>query len=182
MIDGQLRTNNIGDPRLIAAIEAVPREAFVPADKQGMAYVDIAIPLDGGRALNAPLVTTRLIAEAGVLPGEKILVLGLAPGYAAALVEAMGALVTSVSDDLESGAADGAPYDAIIVDGAIDMVPDALRDQLRDGGRLLTSWHDRGVTRLARATRAGQSLTLIPFAEMDAVRLPGFAAPKGFVF
>lgn len=182
MIAGQLRTNNVSDPRLLAAIEATPREAFLPADKQALAYVDIAIPLGEGRALNPPLVTTRLIAEAGILRGEKVLLVASVPGYAAALIEQMGASVTTVSDDMAGGAPEAAPFDAIIVDGAVEQTPDAFRDQLREGGRLLTGWAENGVTRLARAIRAGSSLALVPFAEMDAVRLPGFAAPRVFAF
>ena len=99
MVSNQLRTNNVGDPRIIAAMETVARERFVPVDRAALAYVDVPIPLGNGRALNAPLATARLITESGVKPGEKVLLVGSATGYAAALLAQLGAIVTALEVD-----------------------------------------------------------------------------------
>lgn len=205
MVSNQLRTNNVSDPRITAAMQAVARERFVPADRAALAYIDVPVPLGNGRALNAPLVTARLITESGVKAGEEVLLVGAATGYAAALLAELGAIVTALETDdalitaaratlgktaginlvcgpLNAGWRKGAPYDVIIVDGAIDVVPDAFAAQLATGGRILTGLVDKGVTRLASGRKAGQSVGLVPFADMEAVRLPGFAAAPVFSF
>lgn len=205
MVSNQLRTNNVSDPRIVAAMEAVARERFVPAERAALAYVDVPIPLGNGRALNAPLATARLIAESGVKAGEKVLLVGAATGYAAALLSELGAQVTALESDdallaaakaalgkspsvtlvsgpLAAGWRKGAPYDVILVDGAIEAVPAALSAQLAAGGRMLTGLVDDGVTRLALGCRAGDGVGLVPFADIETVRLPGFAKPPGFTF
>jgi len=205
MVSSQLRTNNVSDPRIVAAMQAVARERFVPAERAALAYVDVPIPLPAGRALNASLVTARLIAESDVKAGEKVLLVGAATGYAAALLAELGATVVALEVDeglaaaagaalgkttgvtfvtgvLEAGWRKGAPYDVILIDGAIEAVPAAIAAQLSDDGRLLTGLVDNGVTRLARGCKAGQGVALVPFADLETVRLPGFSAPSGFSF
>lgn len=205
MVSGQLRTNNVSDPRIVAALEAVARERFVPAERAALAYVDVPVPLAGGRALNTPLATARLIAESGVKPGERVLLVGAATGYAAAVLAELGAMVTALEVDealaacarkvlgkapgitvvagpLEAGWRKRAPYDVILVDGAVEMLPATFAAQLAVDGRLLTGLVDNGVTRLALGRRAGQEVSLVAFADLEAVRLPGFSAPSGFSF
>lgn len=205
MVSNQLRTNNVTDPRVLAALGSVAREAFVPAGRHGLAYVDVPIPLANGRALNTPLVTSRLIEAASVEPGEHVLLVGAATGYAAALLSALGAEVLALEEDetlmaharsaladaagvrlvtgpLTLGFDDGAPYDAIIIDGAVESVPAAIRNQLDDGGLLTTGTVADGVTRLSSGVKAGDSLALIPFLDVEVVPLPGFARPRVFSF
>jgi protein-L-isoaspartate(D-aspartate) O-methyltransferase len=200
MVSNQLRTNNVNDPRVVAAMEAVPREQFVPEDRRALAYVDVPIPLGNGRALNSPLATGRLITEAKVEPGEKVLLIGAATGYAAAVLVQLGAKVIGLEEDgdlsgstkspdvarvcgpLSAGWKKSAPYDVIIADGSIEVIPDTLRDQLVEGGRFLGGLLDGGVSRLVVGRRVGKSLSLIPFAEIETVRLPGFEKPKVFSF
>ena len=205
MVSSQLRTNNVSDPRIVAAMEAVARERFVPAERAALAYVDVPVPLGNGRALNAPLATARLIAESGVKAGEKVLIVGAATGYAAALLAELGARVTAlevdesllasarkalakvhgvslVSGRLEAGWRKGAPYDVILIDGAIEALPEVFAAQLSAGGRLLTGLVDKGVTRLALGRKAGSGVRLVSFAGLEAVPLPGFFAPSGFSF
>ncbi len=205
MVDSQLRTNAVSDPRVTAAIESVAREEFVPADRRATAYVDRAIPLSATRSMNPPLVTARLIVEAGIAPTDKVLVVGAASGYAAAVVaglanavialESDAALagaaktqlkglpnVTVISGDLAKGHAKGAPYDVILVDGAIEQVPDALIRQLAENGRLAAAVIDGGVSRLSIGYKAGAGFGLDPIMDADAVALPGFAKPKAFSF
>lgn len=203
MVSNQLRTNNVSDPRIVAAMQAIARERFVPAQRAALAYVDVPIPIGNGRALNAPLATARLITESGVRAGEKVLLVGAATGYAAALLAELGARVTAleaddalmatakaalgktdgitlVSGPLAAGWRKGAPYDVIIIDGAVEAVPDALAVQLAAGGRILTGLVDRSVTRLAAGRKTGQGVGLLAFADIEAVRLPGFETLKIF--
>lgn len=205
MVDSQLRTNAVSDPRVTAAIESVAREEFVPADRRATAYVDRAIPLSATRSMNPPLVTARLIVEAGIAPTDKVLVVGAASGYAAAVVAGLSSTVvalesdaalageaktqlkglpnvTVITGDLAKGHAKGAPYDVILVDGAIEQVPDALIRQLANTGRLAAAVMDGGVSRLSIGYKAGAGFGLDPIMDADAVALPGFAKPKAFSF
>lgn len=199
MVDSQLRTNNVNDPRLIAALSAVPRERFVPVEAQVAAYIDRPVPLGGGRALNAPLATARLLAEARPTATDRVLVIGSATGYAAALLSGLVASVTALEEDaalvpvetpgvryvsgpLAAGWAENAPYDLILIDGAVETVPKAISDQLVDGGRLATGLVERGVTRLAIGRRAGDGFGLVTILDAEAVNLPGFAPAPEFIF
>lgn len=198
MVQSQLRTSDVDDQRVVAAMAHLPREDFLPADRRAMAYIDRAVPLGGGRALNPPLATGRLLKEAGIAPGDKVLLIGAATGYSAALLLALGAQVTAVETvdgpepvasgaqivrgPLAAGAADGAPYDVLFIDGAVEEVPAALVQQLVDGGRVVTGLVQRGVTRLCSGSVAAGALGLASLADMEMVVLPGFAAPDSFVF
>lgn len=198
MVESQLRTSDVDDQRVIAAMAKVPREAYVPAERRSMAYVDRPIPLAGGRALNPPLVTGRLLTEAQIAPGDKVLLIGAATGYAAALLVDMGAVVTAVEEEgvleipvpgitvvrgaLNAGAADGAPYDVLFIDGAVEEVPATLVQQLAEDARVVTGVADRGVTRLSSGRVVVGALGLNSLVDIEMVVLPGFGAPKAFVF
>ncbi|HJT40300.1 protein-L-isoaspartate O-methyltransferase family protein [Novosphingobium sp.] len=198
MVESQLRTSDVDDQRVIAAMARVPREDFVPAERRAMTYVDRPIPLPNGRALNAPLVTGRLLREAQVEQGDRVLLIGAATGYSAALLSALGAQVTAVEEDggpelagfggtlvrgaLKDGAAAGAPYDLLFIDGAVEEVPAALVQQLADGARVVTGIVDRGVTRLCSGRVVGGVLGLASLTDIEMVVLPGFAIPERFVF
>jgi protein-L-isoaspartate(D-aspartate) O-methyltransferase len=199
MVDSQLRPNAVNDAVVIAAMALVPRERFVPAGREPFAYLDAPIPLPGGRALNAPLVTGRLLTEAHPLPGDRVLIIGSATGYAAAVVTRLVASVVALEEDigiepvpspgvryvqgpLVEGWPGDAPYDLILIDGAVEHVPAGIVEQLADGGRLATGIVDRGVTRLAIGRKAGSGFGLVTFADTGAVVLPGFSAPPSFSF
>lgn len=202
MIDSQLRTNDVTNGAVVAAMGAVAREEFVPASLAGVAYNDRALSIGRGRAINAPLVIGRLLVAAELTPGQPVLLIGGASGYTAALLAQLGVQVVAVESDgeliaaasskakvarwvegpLDAGAADGAPYDRIIIDGAVEQIPAALIDQLADGGRLVAGLIDGAVTRLVQGVKVDDTLTLRPFADMDAAPLPGFARPAGFAF
>ncbi len=200
MVTGQLRTTAVNDPRVVAAMAAVPRERFVPRDKQPLAYLDVSIPLGGGRALPPPMVTGKLLTEARVRGSDRVLVVGAATGYAAAVAARLGADVVAldtadapagpalpanvvrVHGPLADGWAEGAPYDVILIDGAVEQVPDALVRQLADGGRLATGLLVDRVAKLAVGVRSGDSFGLPAFAEAEVPELPGFAKPAGFRF
>jgi len=204
MIDSQLRTNDVINPAVIGAMAAVPREAHVPAALSGVAYMDRAIDLGGGRVLNPPLVIGRLLVAADIRPGARVLLVGAATGYTAALLARLGANVHAVEEQagllaaarsaaadatihwvegpLVAGAPKAAPFDRIVIDGAIETLPDALAAQLVEGGHIVAARREGNVTRLVRGVKAGGAIAIRPFADMDVAPLPGFDAPRGFQF
>lgn len=205
MVSNQLRTNAVSDSRLVAVMGRVPREAYLPLTVAGLAYRDTALPLGSGRAANVPIATGRLLNEAAIQTTDKVLLIGAAGGYAAAVIAELAASVVAVESDdallaiarhaltgddrvtivsgpLEQGHAAKAPYDVIVIDGAIAHVPQTLIDQLAIGGRLVSGLVDRGVTRLCTGRRSAGGFGLVDFADVDCVALPGFATPKQFVF
>jgi len=204
MVANQLRTTAVNDARVIAAMGAVPRERFVPQESAALAYIDRAIPLGAGRALNPPMTTGRLLTEAHPKAEDSALVIGGATGYAAALLAELVASVVSLEEDaallavarqapastrvsivegpLAAGWKKKAPYDLILIDGAVEVVPQAIIDQLADGGRLAAAIIDRGVARLSLGKRSGKGFGLVAFADAEAVPLPGFTQPKSFSF
>lgn len=205
MVASQLRTNAVSDARVVAAMARVPREDFLPEGVRRLAYRDTAVPLGHGRSANVPIATGRLLTEAGVLATDKVLLIGAAGGYTAALLGMLAASVVAVESDpalitlarvalanyvnvaliegaLEAGSPDGAPYDLLMIDGAVEHVPETLVTQLRAGGRVVTGLTDRGVTRLAAGRKSEGGFGLSDFADIDCVPLPGFARPKVFSF
>ncbi|MBX9860445.1 MAG: protein-L-isoaspartate O-methyltransferase, partial [Sphingomonas sp.] len=169
------------------------------------AYADVKLPLVGARTTNLPVATGRLLTQAVLKPSDRVLLIGAAGGYTAAVLDGLvGAVVavecdptlatlaraalaampnvTLVEGPLEAGYSAGAPYDAIIVDGAIEQVPQALVDQLAVGGRLVAGVIDRGVCRLSLGTRSTGGFGVADFVDFDAAHLPGFAVATGFVF
>jgi len=207
MVDNQLRTNNINNPTIVAALATIPREPFVPANSQAAAYIDRGLPLGGGRSLNPALTTARLISELDATVDQSILLIGAATGYAAAILASLGARVTAVEESpellatakaalqgfdritlvsaaLPSGAPETGPYDALIIDGAVEQLPESLLSQLVDGAVIVTGMIDQGVTRLGRAVHVAGTTTIhpLPFIDLECVRLPGFAPPPRFTF
>ena len=202
MVVSQLRTTGVSDARVVSAMGEVARERFVPADKARVAYADMSLPIGDGRALNPPMVTGRLLTEAQVQPGDHALVVGAALGYTAAVLAKLGVTVVALEEDAEladagrkalpgatwvkgplaAGARKGAPYSLIVLDGAVEQIPQALIDQLADGGRLVGAVEEDGVSRLVVGVRAGRGFGIKPFADADTGRLPGFAKPAAFSF
>lgn len=206
MVTSQLRPSGVNDPRVIAAMALVPREAFVPADRIAFAYSDRPVPLGGGREMNAPIVTGRLLNELRLVDGERVLLIGAGYGYAAALLATLGAVVTAVEEDprlaaaarialapgheevtlvearLAAGHADGGPYDIIFIDGAVERIPNTLVAQLVDGGRLAAVLATGAVGRLVIGRRSGAGFGTDAFADGEGVRLPGFGRAPTFTF
>lgn len=205
MVASQLRPNAVNDPRVVMAMARVPREDFVPADVRELAYLDRAIPAGGGREINLPMATGRLLTEAYLTATDRVLLIGAAGGYAAAILAGIVAHVTAVEQDpalvglarsalagvpnvelveaaLSAGYAEGAPYDVLLIDGSVESVPATLIDQLKPGGRIATGLADQGVIRLASGRKTAGGFGLAPFVDSDCVRLPGFSTPTGFRF
>lgn len=200
MVDSQLRPQGVNDPAVLAAMSVVPREKFVPEDQKPLAYIDRAVPLGEGRALPAPAVLGLLLTGLATLPGERALVVGANSGYSAAVLSKMGLQVTALESSeslaeaarknkvsivlgpLSEGTKKGAPYDLILVDGAIEQIPDALIEQLVEGGRIGGAIVEQGITRLFIGRRAGGGFGFHPISDASTPRLPGFERPKAFTF
>ena len=207
MVDGQIRTADVTNPNLIAAMAAVPRELFVPPAMASQAYRDGDVSLGHGRALLRPIVLGKLLQGAVIGGADRVLVVGCGTGYSAAVLAHMGAAVIALEEDadlarqaqaalaeagagqvklvtgpLTAGWPDGAPYDLILVDGAIEVAPDALGRQLNPTGRLAAVF-GRGPAAKAMIYHLIEGhLVGRPIFDAAAPVLPGFAAPPAFVF
>ena len=200
MVDSQLRAEGIADPAVLAAMGAVPREDFVAEGLRPIAYSDRAIPLAAKRALMPPAALGQLIQALAPVPGDRVLVVGAGTGYSAAILTAMGVAVTALESDsalaaiargqgiaiadgpLASGYPADAPYDFILIDGAVEELPEAIIDQLAEGGRLAAALAEGGVTRLAVGTRTGKAFGMRIFADAAVSVVPGFFRASAFVF
>jgi protein-L-isoaspartate(D-aspartate) O-methyltransferase len=181
MIDSQLRVSGVNDPAVLAAMDAVPREEFVPEALKATAYIDRALPLGQGQALPAPLVSGRMLTEAGIAPGEAVLVVSPA-GYLSALAARIGANVTTLAPAEAAAGKKGAAVSLILIDGAIEQLPANLAARLAEGGRIVTGLAERGVTRLAVGRKVGGEVALLPLADMGMPVLADFAAAKRWSF
>ncbi len=185
MVRAQLRDRGIADERVLAAMETVPRELFVGETQRSLAYADEALPIESGQTISQPYVVARMTELLGIRPGDRILEIGTGSGYQAAVLAALGCLVTSIerhadlaeqarsrlaqwppADSVEVrvgdgtlGAPDGAPWDGIIVTAAGPTVPSTLREQLADGARLVMPVGDRSRQELIVVRRHGNEWT-----------------------
>lgn len=163
MVDNQLRTNRISDPAVLSAMGAVPRELFLPKSLHGVAYADEDLHLSDGKFIIEPLVFARLLQAADIGREDVVLMIGCNTGYSAAVASKLAAtvifiqqnddtatriqpildqveadnVVAAVHDNPIAGDPDQAPFDVIMVIGAVDGVPNALIEQLNDDGRLV---------------------------------------------
>jgi protein-L-isoaspartate(D-aspartate) O-methyltransferase len=207
MVDNQLRTAGITDRRVLGAMGEVPRELFVPEVRRGLAYIDEAIPVGGARKLGAPAPFAKLIQLAEVDGADHVLDLGCGTGYSAAVLGRLAASVVAVESDpglaatarstlaamgasnvavvegtLETAGKAKGPYDAIVIEGAVEQVPDALFAQLKPEGRLVALLAEAGRPAVAHLfARSGKGIA--SRAVFDA-QLPPLAARQddSFVF
>ena len=200
MVDSQLKPLGVSDPVVIDAMASVQREQFVEEHWRPFAYTDRAIPIGDGRLLSAPAVLGQLLSELVPQEGQRALVVGAGTGYSAAVLSAIGLDVVAleVSSELASqarsngvkvlegalpeGHTKGAPYDQILIDGAVQYLPDALVEQLADRGRLGAALIERGVTRLIVGRKAGDAFGYLSIGDSGVPVLPGFTRPRAFTF
>ncbi|MDX6749454.1 protein-L-isoaspartate O-methyltransferase [Geminicoccaceae bacterium 1502E] len=183
MVENQLRPSRIDDPRLLAAMGEVPRELFLPKPLRGVAYSDDDIELDHGHFLLEPLALAKMLQVAQLRSDEVALVIGCSTGYAAAVMARLAAtvfLLVEPDEDvtaldrllnelgcanvliqqgpLREGLPSQAPFDAILLPGTVREVPAALREQLGDGGRLVTVVSDRHAGRVTLFSKVGGAI------------------------
>ena len=183
MIDSQLRTSGVNEPFVIARMGTVAREDFVPESAKAIAYMDRAVPLGDGKALAAPLVHGKMLAEARPELDDTVLVVENGAGYLAELVKPLVSKVDTKSvEDVASGKKGRKTYTLILVDGAIEQLPSSLAKRLEDNGRIVTGVVERGVTRLASGRMVSGKVVLQPLADIGIPVLHAFDKPKEWSF
>lgn len=185
MVDAQLRGRDIRDPRVLAAMGAVPREAFVEQRLGDQAYEDHPLPIGAGQTISQPYIVARMTELLVVGPGDRVLDVGTGSGYQAAVLAELGCRVTSIErepalaheaaqrltelgygdrvtvviGDGTLGRPDGAPWDGILVGAAAPAIPEPLRLQLGEGRRLVIPVGSRGLQQLLVIQRHGSEWT-----------------------
>lgn len=213
MVESQIRPNKVTDPRLINAFSALPRERFVPENRAGVAYIDEDLEIAPGRYLTEPAVLARMVEAARVTESDTVLDIGCGTGFSTAVLAHLAGTAIGLEPDAElnaraselmielgidnavivggdpaSGHPDQAPYDVIVLGGAIDTVPEALLNQLAEGGRLIAvipNIHVSDRSHAGQATlflRAEGGIARRPLFDAAIPLLPGFTHEAGFVF
>lgn len=211
MVDCQLRTFDVSDRAVLAAMDEIPREEFVPPGQSQMAYGDQPIALsvgDGGpRTMLAPMVLARLIQALSIRARSRILDVGCGLGYSSAVFARLGADVAALESDgalaeacranlakagpgsvrlsigpLADGLAGEAPYDAILINGAVEERPTRLLGQLADGGRLACLSNAGGAGRAVLYVRSGDAFSDRMLFDAAAPLLAAFKRPPAFQF
>lgn len=200
MIDSQLRPEGVTDPAVLEAMAAIEREKFLPEAVRPLAYADRAVGLGHGRFMPPCTILGQLVTQMAPERGQRALVVGAGTGYSASVLARIGLEVVALESSadlaararelgidviegpLEAGWSDGAPYDCILIDGAIEAIPDAIVAQLGDGGRLGTALIDRGVARLIVGRKAGGAFGYLSLGDAGTPALPGFRRPTTFIF
>ena len=205
MVDGQVRTADVTDLRIIAAMLEVPRERFLPRVSESLAYLDLDVPIGASRRLLKPMVLAKLIQAAQLSGTDRVLDVGCATGYAAAVLariaghvvaleqdanlakvanEVLAPLqnVTVASGSLAKGWSQGSPYDAVLLEGATELVPEVLYRQLKDGGRLVCVLGSGPGSKAMLYRRSGSDVGGRAIFDATAALLPGFAKTPVFAF
>lgn len=212
MVESQVRPNGITDRRIIAAIESVARESFVPESRRALAYMDEDVMLDpadraaGPRALIEVMAFARLLQHAAIKPSDKVLIVGAETGYGAAVICQLAAHVVALECDpglvheakanlstaanvkvIEGALAGGAPadqpFDVIVLEGRAEEVPQALIGQLSDGGRLVAVVGERETSQACVYSRSGGAVAVRQVFDASVAALPGLKKRKpAFVF
>lgn len=207
MVETQLRTNDVTDPRIQTAMGAEPRERFVPLAKRAIAYADLPVEVSHGRYLPDPRTFAKMLQLAAIRSTDSVLDVACATGYSTVVIARLARFVVALEQDADlvriaadmvpaSGAANAtvvqggltegfkakAPYNAILINGAVESVPDALLGQLAEGGRLVAIVRDGAVGRARVYLRENGTIGSRPDFDSGTPLLTGFRRVVGFVF
>lgn len=210
MVDNQLRTNDVTDHRILDAMELVPRERFVPASKRVVAYIDEDLPVgssETGRMLMKPHIFGKLVQLAEIREDDIVLIVGAGTGYSAAVVSKLAASVVALEENadlakaatdvlvdlgienavvvegpLAEGYASEGPYDIVLVDGAVEVLPEALLKQVKPDGRLAVIEGQGGAGTAKLYQKSGDAVSSRFGFNASVALLPGFAKEEAFVF
>ena len=205
MVDTQVRPSDVTKFPIIDAMLSVPRETFVPDDKREAAYVGENLTLSPGRVVLEARTLAKLLDALDIQPGELVLDLGCGLGYSAAIIARLAETVVAVEQDealaadaqrilseegvdnavvvtgkLVDGAAKCAPYDVITVEGGVEIIPDAVLSQLKEGGRIGAVFMDGAVGTAKVGYKTEGRMTWRPVFNAAAPVLPGFQTTRGF--
>jgi protein-L-isoaspartate(D-aspartate) O-methyltransferase len=209
MVDGQVRPHDVTDLRILSALLAVPRERFLDPVHRALAYLDTEVPVSAQsrRVLIKPMLFGKLLQAAGIGQGDRVLDVGCATGYSSAVLGRLAASVVALEEDaalaraataalgaagvrnvtvasgpLTAGWPQGAPYDVILLEGASEVAPQPLLEQLNEGGRLLAVIGGAPMGKATIYRKVGGHVTALPLFDAGAPVLPGFVKPPEFVF
>lgn len=206
MVDTQVRPSDVTKFPIIDAMLHVPREVYVPRDRQEAAYVGENVEIATGRVVLEPRTLAKMLDALDIQPGEIVLDLGCGLGYSAAVIARLADTVVAVEEDaglaaeaqralaeegvdnavvvagpLAAGSAKHGPYDVITVEGGIETLPQALADQLKEGGRIAAVFMDGALGTVKTGIKIGGRIDWRFAFNASAPLLPGFARARGFV-
>jgi protein-L-isoaspartate(D-aspartate) O-methyltransferase len=205
MVDTQVRPSDVTKFPIIAAMLSVPRETYVPGDLREAAYMGENLNLGGARVLLEARTLAKLLDALDIQPDELVLDIGCGLGYSTAVIAQLADAVMAVEEDagfaaeaqrtlsaegvdnvaviqgpLVAGAAKHGPYDAVLLNGAVEVVPQAILDQIKDGGRIGCVFMDGALGEARIGHKADGRMTWRAIFNASAPVLPGFAAQSGF--
>lgn len=212
MVTGQIMTGDVNNEEIIAALESVDRELFVPEIFKHVAYVDEDISVGNGRFLMEPLAFARMVKYAAIQKNETVLDVASGTGYSSAVLSHFAQKVVALEEDadlsnkakgllasygniecvqapLVEGVSVRAPYDVILIQGAVEFIPQSFSDQLREGGRLLALEHVAqaktgyaGLGKLVEYRKINNMLYRTMLHDASAPLIAAFRMPKPFIF
>jgi len=207
MVDSQIRPNKVTDTLVISALRSVPREKFVPDTKKGTAYLDRCLSVLPNRFIMEPMVFARLVQLAGIQRTDVVLDVGCATGYSSAVLSKIASTVVALEENTElvnqatevlhdigvdnaavvegemcEGLPKQGPYDVIVINGSVSRIPEGLRSQLSEGGRLVAVVREKGVGRATLMTRQGGAFGYRVAFDANIQPLPGFETEDAFAF
>ena len=207
MVEAQVRANDVTDPRIHAAMGSVPRERFIPAAKRALAYADVPVEVAQGRYLLDPRTFAKLVQLAAIQPHDSVLDVACATGYSTVVLAKLAKSVTALEQDadlvriasdmvpaagaknatvvqggLTQGCRERAPFDVILINGAVEEAPDALLNQLAEGGRLVAIVGTNAARRAYIYVRERGQVGRRADFDSAAPLLAGFRKVVGFVF